>query len=156
METRLIMLPVFITALSIVPVCFSSDIAPIQGLQQAHHSQVKFHGGFWGTRLDINHTVTVPHALDCLERAGHVTNFDKAAGIYDGPLRGNHAFDSDIHKALEGALYSLAHYGNKSLADRVQNIIDRILAAQQPDGFLISCFIVQDQDQLPEASVRPA
>ncbi len=53
--------------------------------------------------------MTIPHALDCLEANGHVTNFDLAAGKFDGPLRGHHAFDSDLHKALEGALYSLQH-----------------------------------------------
>ena len=90
---------------------------------------------------------TISNDLDCLEKAGHVTNFDKAAGKFSGPLRGHHAFDSDIHKALEGALYSLQHFDNKELASRVESIIDRILAAQQPDGFLISCFIVKDQDK---------
>ncbi|UCD30462.1 MAG: glycoside hydrolase family 127 protein [Planctomycetota bacterium] len=123
----------------------SADVLPTRGLREVNHSSVELQGGFWGLHQDIHHKVTVPHALDCLEKAGHVTNFDKAAGTFDGPLRGNHAFDSDIHKALEGALYSLQHYDNKPLAGRVESIIDRIVAAQQPDGFLISCFIVKDQ-----------
>jgi hypothetical protein len=71
----------------------------------------------------------------------------KAAGRYEGPLRGHHAFDSDLHKALEGALYSLQHCPDDRLRHRVEGILDRILAAQQKDGFLISCFIVQNQDK---------
>ncbi len=124
-----------------------AEVVPLRGLRAVSHDHVALQGGFWGARQDIHHEVTVPHALDCLEKAGHVTNFDKAAGQFDGPLRGHHAFDSDIHKALEGALYSLEHYDNPPLAVRVEHTIDRILAAQQPDGFLISCFIVKDQDK---------
>ena len=124
-----------------------ADVPPMRGLRQVNHANVELQGGFWGLRQDINHKVTVPHALNCLEKAGHVANFDKAAGKFDGPLRGHHAFDSDIHKALEGALYSLQHYEDEQLSKRVDSIVDRILAAQQDDGFLISYFIVKDQDK---------
>jgi uncharacterized protein len=138
---------IYILTLCLVLAPLFADVKPIRGLHQVEHANVALQGGFWGARQAIHHEVTVPHALDCLEKAGHVTNFDKAAGQFDGPLRGNHAFDSDIHKALEGALYSLEHYDNRALAVRVENIIERIVAAQQPDGFLISCFIVKDQDK---------
>ncbi|MEI7954976.1 MAG: beta-L-arabinofuranosidase domain-containing protein, partial [Verrucomicrobiota bacterium] len=91
--------------------------------------------------------VTLPHALNCLEQDGHVTNFDKAAGKFVGALAGHPAFDSDLHKALEGALISLQHFDDSTLRQRVEAIIERILAAQQPDGFLIAYYIVNDQDK---------
>ena len=91
--------------------------------------------------------MTVPHALDCLEKDGHVTNFDKAAGLIKGPPSGHAASDSDLYKALEGALDSLQHYNDRPLRQRVDGILDHILAAQQKDGFLISYFIIQQQDQ---------
>jgi DUF1680 family protein len=91
---------------------------------------VKLSGGFWGPRLKTQHDVTIPHNLNQLEKTGHVTNFDKAAGKFDGPLMGHHAFDSDIYKALEGAFYSLDHFDDPALKQRVDGIIDRILAAQ--------------------------
>ncbi len=121
--------------------------SPLRGLEEVGHARVELRGGFWGPRLKTQHEVTVPHALNCLEKDGHVTNFDKAAGKFDGPLKGHHAFDSDLHKALEGAVYSLQHFDNPQLRQRVDGILDRILAAQQKDGFLISYFIVQQQDQ---------
>jgi DUF1680 family protein len=123
------------------------DPAPLRGLREVGQDQVEVRGGFWGPRVQTQHEVTVPHALNCLEKDGHVTNFDKAAGKFAGPLQGHHAFDSDLHKALEGALYSLQHFPDPQLRQRVEGIIDRILAAQQKDGFLISYFIVQQQDQ---------
>jgi len=124
-----------------------ADVLPNRGLYEVSHDCVEMRSGFWGKRLKIHHEVTVPHALNCLEKAGHVTNFDKAAGVFDGPLRGHHAFDSDLHKALEGALYSLQHRDDNQLRKRVEGILDRILAAQQKDGFLISYYIVRDPDK---------
>ena len=134
-------------ALSCAAAASSAAVPPTKGLEEVPHDHVGLRGGFWGPRLKTHHEVTVPHALNCLEKNGHVTNFDKAAGVSKGPLRGHHAFDSDIHKALEGALYSLQHRDDPKLRKRVEGIIDRILAAQQKDGFLISCFIVQDSDR---------
>jgi len=123
------------------------DVPPNRGLCEVNHSNVELLGGFWGRRLKTHYDVTVPHALDCLERNGHVTNFDKAAGVFEGPLRGHHAFDSDLHKAMEGAMYSLQHHDDPALRQRVEGILDRILAAQQDDGFLIAYYIVKDSDK---------
>ena len=121
--------------------------SPLRGLREVNHEQVKLSGGFWGPRMKTTHEVTIPHALNELEKAGHVTNFDKAAGKFDGPLKGHHAFDSDLYKALEGALYSLEQFDDPALRQRVAGIIDRILAAQQKDGFLITWFIVNGLDK---------
>jgi len=138
---------VFVLALVFAGTVSSAETPPAHGLEEVTHERVELRGGFWGPRLKTHHEVTVPHVLNRLEQAGHVTNFDKAAGVFDGPLRGHHAFDSDLHKALEGALYSLQHYDDSELRRRVEGILDRILAAQQKDGFLISYYIVKDSDK---------
>jgi len=134
-------------ALCLTAAASSADVPPKRGLEEVNHKQVDLRGGFWGPRLKTADEVTIPHALNCLERDGHVTNFDKAAGVFDGPLRGHHAFDSDLHKALGGAMYCLEHGDDSPLRKRVEGILDRILAAQQKDGFLISYYIVQDPDK---------
>ena len=118
--------------------------APVRGLLEVSHENVKFVGGFWGPRVKIANEVTIPHALDELEKDGHVTNFDKAAGKFDGPLKGHKAFDSDLHKVLEGAFLSLKHFTEGPLRERAEAILARVVAAQTPDGFLISYFIVKD------------
>ncbi|MCP4454259.1 MAG: hypothetical protein GY809_22595, partial [Planctomycetes bacterium] len=125
----------------------AADVWPRQGLREVVSDQVTLRGGFWGPRLKTHHNTTVPHALDCLERNGHMTNFDKATGKFDGELRGHHAFDSDLHKAMEGALYSLQNQADPALAQRVEGILDRVLAAQQDDGYLISYYIVNGLDK---------
>ncbi len=120
---------------------------PIRGFQEVGSAQVELLGGFWGSRLKTAHDVTIPHSINELEKDGHVTNFDKAAGKAEGPLSGHHAFDSDLYKVLEGALISLEHNDDPKLLKRVDDIIDRILAAQQKDGFLISWFIVNTPEK---------
>jgi DUF1680 family protein len=136
-----------VAALSFMSITAAADVLPDRGLYEVGHEQVELRGGFWGARLKTHHETTIPHALDCLERNGHVTNFDKAAGVFDGPLRGHHAFDSDIHKAMEGAMYVLQHYDDSELRRRVESILKRILAAQQEDGYLISYYIVNGLDK---------
>jgi len=137
----------FLLALGFMSAAAWADLPPSRGLEEVNHKQVELRGGFWGPRLKTHHEVTVPHALDCLEKDGHVTNFDKAAGVMQGPPSGHAAFDSDLHKALEGAMYTLQHNEDDKLRQRVEGILDRILAAQQKDGFLISYFIIQDSDK---------
>jgi DUF1680 family protein len=136
-----------VVALGLMSIAAGSDVLPNRGLYEVGHERVHLRGGFWGPRLKTYHEVTIPHALNCLESAGHVTNFDKAAGVFNGPLRGHHAFDSDIHKVMEDAIYCLHHSDDSQLRKRVEGILDRILAAQQKDGFLISYYIVRDPDK---------
>ena len=140
-------LTVFLLALGFVSAAARADLPPSHGLDEVNHKQVELRGGFWDPRLKTHHEVTIPHALDCLEKDGHVTNFDKAAGVMKGPPSGHPAFDSDLHKALEGAMVTLQHFDDNKLRQRVEDILDRILAAQQKDGFLISYFIIQDADR---------
>ena len=125
----------------------AAEVPPLRGLQEVDSAQVDLRGGFWGPRLKTHHEVTIPHGLDCLEKNGHITNFDKAAGVFAGPLKGHHAFDSDLHKGLEGAVLSLQHVDDPALRKRVDSILSRILAAQQKDGFLISYWIVNGLDK---------
>lgn len=135
-----------LAASSLAPAA-SGDIHPRHGLEEVGHERVEMVGGFWAPRLKTHHEVTIPHALDALEKDGHVTNFDKAAGVFDGALRGHGAFDSDLYKALEGAVYSLKHFPDPALSARVDKILDRIIAAQQKDGFLIAYHIVNGLDK---------
>ena len=137
---------VFVVAVSFTVAASSADVPPTKGLEEVTHERVQLSGGFWGPRLKTNQEVTVPHALNCLEKDGHVTNFDKAAGVIKGLPSGHAAFDSDLHKALEGAMYSLQHRDDPKLRKRVEGILDRMLAAQQKDGFLISFFIIHDSE----------
>jgi DUF1680 family protein len=71
----------------------------------------------------------------------------KAADPSESGIVGHSAFDSDVHKALEGACHSLCQHDDPALQRRVDGILDRILAAQQDDGYLISYFIAKEPDK---------
>ncbi|MDP7286466.1 MAG: glycoside hydrolase family 127 protein [Phycisphaerae bacterium] len=131
--------------LSLAAAAASADKPPIRGLTEVPNQQVKLSGRFWGPRQETAHKTTIPHALDHLEKDGHVTNFDKAAGKIEGTASGHAAFDSDLYKALEGAMYCLQNKPDKALSKRVDGILDRIIAAQQDDGFLIAYFMLKEQ-----------
>lgn len=73
---------------------------------------------------------------------GPGSNDPKAAK--DDEIVGHSAFDSDIHKALEGACYTLGHCDDPALSQRVEGILDRILAAQEKDGYLVSYFTAKE------------
>lgn len=67
---------------------------------------------------------------------------DSPAGIV-----GHSAFDSDVHKALEGACHTLGCFHDPALRKRVDGILDRIIAAQEDDGYLVSYFTAKEPDQ---------
>ena len=68
-------------------------------------------------------------------------------GEQEEGIVGHSAFDSDVHKAMEGACYSLGNCPDPALHKRVDSILDRILAAQEDDGYLISYFTAKEPDQ---------
>jgi DUF1680 family protein len=104
-------------------------------------------GGFWQPRQEINRTVTVPFALRQLEEAQRLKNFDLAAETMRRRGAGEPTFqnkpvtiypfdDSDVYKVIEGASYSLSVHPDPALEKRLDEVIVRIAAAQEPDGYL--------------------
>jgi DUF1680 family protein len=74
----------------------------------------------------------------------HGPGSDDSSAAKDGEIVGHSAFDSDVHKALEGACYTLGHCDDPALSQRVEGILDRILAAQEEDGYLVSYFTAKE------------
>jgi hypothetical protein len=46
-------------------------------------------------------------------------------GAKDGEITGHSAFDSDVHKAFEGACHTLGHCDDPALHQRVESILER-------------------------------
>jgi DUF1680 family protein len=85
---------------------------------------------------------TVPEPL-----AGDPGKTITRAGEASSPeIVGNKAFDSDVHKALEGACHTLRCCHDAALRERVESMLDRILAAQEDDGYLVSCFTAAEPE----------
>jgi len=98
---------------------------------------VKLTDSFWAPRLETNRTVTIPFALEQSESTGRIKNFEIAGGAAQGSFCSKYPFDdSDVYKVIEGAAYSLMVHPDPQLETKIDEIIAKIAAAQEEDGYL--------------------
>lgn len=110
---------------------------------------------FWSGRIDVNRTVTIPFGLEKCEEEGRIRNFERAGGLLEGEYEGKMPFDdTDVYKIIEGAAYSLATRPDPELAQYLDDIILKISAAQEDDGYLCTWKTI-DPDTTPAQWVQP-
>ncbi len=129
-----------------VVLAFSSSAAetPLLKLQAVPFTEVQIHDDFWRPRQETNRIASIPVNLENLEKAGNLENFRLAAkGVTNGFI-GPVFMDSDVYKAIEAASYSLATHPDPVLESKLEAIIVLIAAAQQPDGYLDTYYIVKE------------
>ena len=105
-------------------------------------TQVTLDDPFWAPRQETNRAVSIPHMHQMLVDTGRIAafdlNFERKV-----PSRIVEIFgDSDPAKWLEAASYSLITHPDPELAALVDAVADKIIAAQQPDGYLNTHFTV--------------
>ena len=105
-------------------------------------TQVRIADSFWAPRRRVNADVTIPHALDMLERTGTIHAFDLAASGEHRADPGPVFRDSDLYKAIEAGAFALAEAPNPALEARLDAIIAKIAAAQDSSGYLNTFFQV--------------
>ena len=92
---------------------------------------------FWLPRMETNHKITIPFAFKKSEETGRIDNFAVAGGLKEGTFSGIYPFDdTDVYKILEGASYSLSLYPDPELEKYLDDLILKIAAAQEDDGYL--------------------
>ncbi|MFZ2148070.1 MAG: beta-L-arabinofuranosidase domain-containing protein [Sedimentisphaerales bacterium] len=95
---------------------------------------------FWAPRIETNRKVSIPYAFGKCEETGRIDNFAIAGGLMEGEHRGNYPFDdTDPYKILEGAAYSLSVHPDPKLDKYLDELIIKIAAAQEADGYLYTC-----------------
>ena len=103
-------------------------------------SNVLIDDSFWGPRLDLHKTATIPICIDQIEKeTGRMRNFEKA-GAGSGEHEGFFFDDSDVYKALEGLAYSLVQHPDAELEAKCDEWISKIAGAQQEDGYINTFF----------------
>ncbi len=110
---------------------------------------VEIEDSFWGPRLEINRTVTVPYLFEQNEMTGRVANFLRAAGLEEGAYEGRRFNDTDVYKAIEAASYTLAAAPDRWLESQVDQLIEWIALAQEEDGYLFPARTVAPEDPAP-------
>ncbi len=106
---------------------------------------------FWAPRIEINRTVTIPFAFEQCEKSGRMDNFVRAAAALRGEELKNKALppypfdDTDPYKVLEGASYALAVKPDPKMKAYLDDLIAKIGAAQEPDGYLYTARTINPQ-----------
>jgi DUF1680 family protein len=75
-----------------------------------------------------------------MERLGWVANFDQAASGARYEHRGREFADSEIYKIIEAISWEHARSGPSALDGIADDLIRRVTAAQEPDGYLHTLF----------------
>ncbi len=113
-------------------------------------TQVTINDPFWSPRIETNRTVTVGYDFQKSEETGRLTNFDKAAGRMAGDHEGIFFNDSDVFKIMEGAAYTLHLHPDPALDEYLDKLIERVAAAQEPDGYLYTARTIAERNGTPE------
>lgn len=109
-----------------------------ENLVPVSFQEVTLQDNFWLPRLRIQKQTLVPFALDKTEPA--VENLRRTGNYLKG-IKGELPFpsrfvSSDLYKVMEGAAYLLTIERDPELEKRMDEIIDIIAGAQEPDGYL--------------------
>lgn len=99
--------------------------------------EVRLTDKFWQPRIETNRAVTIPHIFKMCEKSGRMDNFAIAGGLMQGEQKGSFPFDdSDVYKAIEAAAYSLMARPDPNLEKYLDEVVAKIAAAQEKDGYL--------------------
>jgi len=99
-------------------------------------TDVQIKDNFWQPRMETNRTVTIPYDFKKCEETSRIDNFAKAGGLMEGEFVGIRYNDSDVYKVIEGAAYSLSLHPDPELEKYLDDLIAKIAAAQEDDGYL--------------------
>ena len=120
---------------------------PLKMIEQIDFSHVKINDNFWSPRLSKHVSATLPVCIDQIEnQTGRIRNFENAAKG-EGEHSGIFFDDSDVYKALEGMAYSLINNPDPELEKKADEWIDKIAAAQQPDGYINTFYTLTGLDK---------
>lgn len=103
-------------------------------------TQVRLTDTFWAPRSETNRIATLPHIYSKLQETGRIAAFDLN---FTRPVPSPMVLifgDSDPAKWLEAASYSLARQPDEKLEALVDLVADKIISAQQPDGYINTHF----------------
>jgi uncharacterized protein len=110
---------------------------------------------FWAPRIETNRLVTIPFAFEQCEKSGRMDNFIRAAEVLRGEQISNrkppgYPFDdTDPYKVLEGASYALAVQPDQKMKSYLDDLIAKIGAAQEPDGYLYTARTINPEHPHP-------
>ncbi|KAI5296288.1 hypothetical protein KEM52_004482 [Ascosphaera acerosa] len=116
--------------------------------------QTKFlPGSFWERRRRVVRLSTLQAQLEMLKKTGRYDAFDlKWQPVYDQtptvwPVTNHQFWDSDVAKWIESACYFLEEFDDIETQRAVEDLVEKIRKAQQPDGYINIHFTVVEPEK---------
>jgi DUF1680 family protein len=117
----------------------------IQTFDPVNFSKVDITDAFWKPKIGKVATKTLEACIYQTEvNTARIRNFEKVARNKGEKHEGIFYDDSDVFKALEAMAYSLKTHPNAEMEKKCDEWIDKIAAAQQPDGYLNTFYTLTD------------
>ncbi|SDD56965.1 hypothetical protein SAMN02799630_03879 [Paenibacillus sp. UNCCL117] len=120
---------------------------------QTENPAVRITDNFWTPYLSLISDTVIPYQWKALNDeipdaapSYAIRNLRIAAGLEEGEFGGMVFQDSDPAKWLEAVAYSLAAHPDPRLEQLADGLIDLIVQAQQPDGYLNTYFTIAVPD----------
>ena len=111
-------------------------------------SRVHITDRFWKPKMDLVATATLRACIYQTETVTpRIRNFEKVARKKGEKHEGIYYDDSDVYKALEAISYSISTRHDTALENKADEWIDKIAAAQLPDGYLNTYFTLNGIDK---------
>jgi len=129
--------------LSISPLYLFNTVVtlpPIYPVSPVPFTEVEIQDGFWEHWINRVGKIFLPHNIEYCELEKKIDNFRVTAGKKEGKHIGACFEDSDVYKVIEGSAYWLALHKDPVVEQKIDEIIDLIAGAQQPDGYLNTYF----------------
>jgi DUF1680 family protein len=121
---------------------------PTRQFEPVNFSQVNITDSFWKPTLDKVATTTLQACIYQTEvKTPRIRNFEKVARGKNEKHEGIFYDDSDVFKALEAIAYSLKNHPNPDLEKKADEWIDKIAAAQLPDGYINTYYSLGRMDE---------
>ncbi|RIK77343.1 MAG: six-hairpin glycosidase [Planctomycetota bacterium] len=130
--------------ISVPTVAAPSEPARDYPISPVPPTEVRIDDRFWTPRLETNRSVTVWYDFRKCEETGRIANFARAGGLEKGCFQGIYFNDSDVMKVIEGAAYCLALAPDEKLDRYLDDLIAKIAAAQEDDGYLYTARTIDD------------
>lgn len=109
---------------------------------------------FWLPRMEINYRTTIPFAFKKCEETGRIDNFAKAGKLMAGDFEGRRYNDSDVFKVMEGAAYTLRIKDDPQLEAYLEDLIKKVAAAQEEDGYLYTTRTINPDHPAPGSGAK--
>src|SRR6478752_2013749 len=117
----------------------------LQKIEPVSFADVNITDEFWKPKIDKVATKTLSACIYQTEVATpRIKNFEKVARKKGEKHEGIFYDDSDVFKALEAMSYSISNHPDSALEAKADEWIDKIAAAQLPDGYLNTYFTLND------------